>query len=163
VRVAGDEIDQAIIKYLKQQYQVVVGENTAEAIKMQIGSAMPLAEVKRMTVRGRDLRTGMPSSLEIGSTEIYEAIKPQVAAVVQSVKMVLERTQPELAADLIDRGICMAGGTSQLTGLVQLLAQETGLPVRLAAEPMTCVARGCAALLENLDALKQILEVGAEG
>ncbi len=163
VRVAGDEIDQAVIKYLKQQYQVVVGENTAEAIKMQIGSAMPLAEVKRMTVRGRDLRTGMPSSLEIGSTEIYEAIKPQVAAVVQSVKMVLERTQPELAADLIDRGICMAGGTSQLTGLAQLLAQETGLPVRLAPEPMTCVARGCAALLENLDALKQILEVGAEG
>ena len=160
VRVAGDEIDQSIIRYLKHQYSVVVGENTAEQVKLHVGCAAPPAEELRLTIRGRDLRTGMPRALEVNSTEIGETIRPQVQAIVNSVKIVLERTAPELAADLIDRGIVMAGGTSQLRGLAELLARETGLPVRLAADPMTCVARGCAALLENFDDLKQILEAG---
>ncbi len=163
VRIAGDELDRSIIKYLKTQYNVVIGDNTAEQVKYQIGCAIPLPEELRMTIRGRDLRTGMPRSIEVNSTEILEALRPQVQSIINSIKMVLERTQPELAADLIERGIIMAGGTSQLRGLVDLVAQETGLPVRLAHDPLTCVARGCAALLENLDALKQILEIGTEG
>ncbi len=162
VRVAGDELNHAIIKYLKSQYSVVVGENTAEMVKCQIGCAQPLADEARMTIRGRDLRTGMPRSIEVTSTEALEALRPSVQTIVNSIKMVLERTQPELAADLIERGIVMAGGTSQLHGLCELVAQETGLPVRMAQDPMTCVARGCAALLDNLDALSQILETGTE-
>ncbi len=160
VRIAGDELDRAIIKYLKVQYNVVIGENTAEQVKRTIGCALPFPEEQRMTIRGRDLRTGMPRSIEVNSTEVQEAIRPSVQAIINSIKMVLERTQPELAADLIERGICMAGGTSQLRGLVELVAQETGLSVRLAHDPMTCVARGCAALLEDLDKFKQILELG---
>jgi rod shape-determining protein MreB len=104
----------------------------------------------------------MPRQVEVSSTEVLEALKPSVQQIITSIKMVLERTQPELAADFIERGITMAGGTSQLRGLCELVAQETGLPVRLAVEPMTCVARGCAALLDNLDSLKQILEAGPE-
>jgi rod shape-determining protein MreB len=161
-RVAGDELNLAIIKYLKAQYSVVVGENTAEQVKCAIGCAVPLPEEQRMTIRGRDLRTGMPRQVEVSSTEVLEALKPSVQQIITSIKMVLERTQPELAADFIERGITMAGGTSQLRGLCELVAQETGLPVRLAVEPMTCVARGCAALLDNLDSLKQILEAGPE-
>ena len=161
VRVAGDELDACIIKYLKARHGVVIGENTAEQVKVTIGSAKPLAEELTMAIRGRDLRSGMPRSIDVNSTEIYEALRVPVGTIITSIRMVLERTQPELAADLIDRGICMAGGTSQLRGLVELVAEETGLPVRLANEPMTCVARGCAALLENLDALKQMLEVGS--
>jgi rod shape-determining protein MreB and related proteins len=161
-RVAGDELNLAIVKHLKAQYAVVVGENTAEQVKISIGCAMPLPAEERLTVSGRDLRTGMPRAIEVSSTEILEALKPPVQQIVTSVKMVLERTQPELAADLIGRGITMAGGTSQLRGLVDLIAQETGLPVRLAADPLRCVAHGCAALLDNLDALKQILESGTE-
>jgi len=160
VRIAGDELDRSIIKYLKAQYNVVIGENTAEQVKQTIGCAMALPEEQRMSIRGRDLRTGMPRSIEVNSTEILGALRPSVQAIINSIKMVLERTQPELAADLIERGITLAGGTSQLRGLVDLVGQETGLPVRLAHDPMTCVARGCAALLENLDALKQILEIG---
>ena len=161
-RVAGDELNLSIIKYLKAQYSVVVGENTAELVKCTIGCAVPQAEDQRMMIRGRDLRTGMPRQIEVSANEVMEAMRPSVQQIVTSIRMVLERTQPELAADLIERGITMAGGTSQLRGLCDLVAQETGLPVRLANDPLTCVARGCAALLDNLDALKQILETGTE-
>jgi rod shape-determining protein MreB len=160
VRVAGDEIDQAIIRYLKSQYSVIIGENTAEQVKVTIGAASPPAEEQRMAIKGRDLRTGLPHQLEVTSTEIAEAIRPQVQTIVGAVKMVLERTAPELAADLIERGITLAGGTSQLGGLADLIARETRLPVFSAPEPLTCVARGSAALLENLDSLKQMLEPG---
>jgi len=162
VRVGGDELDHCIIKYLKNEYNVVIGDNTAEQVKLTIGCAMPLTDEQRMPIRGRDLRTGMPRAIEVTSTEIMTALRPPVSSIINSVKMVLERTQPELAADLMERGIVMAGGTSQLKGLAQLLGQETGLPVRLANDPMTCVARGCAALLDNLDVLAEILEQGNE-
>ncbi|HYE06085.1 MAG TPA: rod shape-determining protein [Planctomycetota bacterium] len=162
LRVGGDELDQCIIKYLKNEYSVVVGENTAEVVKLTIGCASPLPEEQRMPIRGRDLRTGMPRAIEVTSSEVLEALRTPVASIINTVRMVLERTQPELASDLMEKGICMAGGTSQLRGLPQLLAQETGLPVRIAADPMTCVARGCAALLENLDVLQEILELGQD-
>lgn len=160
VRVAGDELSHAISRHIKNTYSMEVGDNTAEQIKIQIGCATPLEVEERMRVRGRDLRTGMPTEVEVTSSEIATAIKPQVTAIVNSVKMVLERTAPELASDLLDRGIVMAGGTSQLRGLATLLGKETGLPCSVTPEPLTCVARGCAALLDNLDALKQILETG---
>jgi len=160
VRVAGDELDQAIIKQFKDLHGVTIGDNTAEQIKFQLGCATIPTEIVTISVRGRDLRTGMPRSIEVTNKEVAEAIQPQIRAIVNSVKMVLERTAPELASDLIERGITMAGGTSQLRGLPELLSRETGLPVRLADQPLTCVARGCAALLDNLDALKQILETG---
>ena len=153
-------IDQSIIKHFKSLHGVVIGENTAETIKCQIGYALPPTEPVSMTVRGRDLRSGMPRAIEVTAHEVYEAIKPQINSIVNSVKMVLERTAPELASDLIEHGITMAGGTSQLIGLAALISRETGLPVHVAPEPLTCVARGCAALLEDLDALKQILEAG---
>jgi rod shape-determining protein MreB len=162
VRVAGDEIDAAIIRYLKSQYSVVIGENTAEQVKLVVGAASPPASELRMPIKGRDLRTGLPHQLEITSTEISEAIRPQIQAIIGAIKMVLERTAPELAADLIERGITLAGGTSQLRGLPELIARETRLPVFLANEPMTCVARGCAALCEDIDRLKQVLETGVE-
>ncbi len=162
VRVGGDELDQCIIKYLKNEYNVVIGENTAEQVKLTLGCAISPPEEARMSIKGRDIRTGMPRGIEVTSSEIMEALRQPVTSIVNSVKMVLERTQPELASDLMERGICMAGGTSQLRGLAQLLAQETGLPVRLAVDPMTCVARGCAALLENLDVLQEILELGTD-
>ena len=162
VRVGGDELDQCIIKYLKNEYNVVIGENTAEMVKLAIGCAIPLAEEQRMEIKGRDIRTGMPRGIEVTSSEILEALRQPVTSIVNSVKMVLERTQPELASDLMERGITMAGGSSLLRGLPQLIAQETGLPVRLAVDPLTCVARGCAALLDNLDILQEILELGTE-
>jgi len=160
VRVAGDALDQAIIKQFKDLHGVTIGENTAEQIKFQLGCATIPEDLQTVTVKGRDLRTGMPRSIEVTNREVAEAIQPQVRAIINAVKMVLESTAPELASDLIERGITMAGGTSLLRGLSELLAKETGLPVRVADEPLTCVARGCAALLDNLDALKQILETG---
>jgi rod shape-determining protein MreB len=158
IRVGGDEFDQCIIRYLKNEYNVLIGENTAEQVKFQIGCAMPTEEVERLAIRGRDVQTGMPREIEINSHEITEAIRDPVYGIVNGVKMVLERTQPELAADLLERGICMAGGTSLLRGLPEVVAMETGLPVSLSEDPLTCVARGCAALLEDLDVVKQILE-----
>ena len=160
VRIAGDEISLAIIKFLKDRHGVIIGENTAEQVKIQLGNALPPTGDARMVIKGRAQATGMPVSMEVTEAMVYEAIALPVSGVVHSVKMVLERTQPELASDLIDRGIVMAGGTSLLRGLVERVGQETGLPTRLAHEPMSSVARGCAVLLENFEDLEQILEAG---
>ena len=159
MRIGGDSFDQAIIRYIKNEYGVLVGENTSEQIKIQIGSAVELDEKARLIIRGRNVQTGMPREIEINSSEITEAISESVQGIVTCVKMVLERTQPELAADMLERGIVLAGGTSLLRGLCQAIHNETGLPVRIADDPLTCVARGCAAILDNLDDLKQILDV----
>lgn len=162
VRVAGDELNQSIIKYIKNEYNVVIGESTAEMVKHSIGCAITPPADARMSIRGRDMRTGMPRAIDITANEVHEALKPLLMAIVNSVKMVLERTHPELAADIMEHGICMAGGGSRLNGMADLIARETGLPVRIADDPMTCVARGCAALLEDFDAVRksQILETG---
>ena len=158
VRIAGDEMDEAIMAYLRRTYNLMVGQPTAERIKIAIGSAYPQAEEKTMEVRGRDLLAGLPRKAVVSSEEIREALREPVESIVNAIRRTLEKTSPELAADLVERGITMAGGGSLLRGLDQVIAQETDLPVVVAEDPLTCVARGTLAVLERLDLMKQILE-----
>ena len=148
IRIAGDELDVAIVEYLKKNYNLMIGERTAEDIKIKIGSAYPLEEELSLEVRGRDLVAGLPKMVSITSEEIRDAIAEPVRAIVDSAKIALERTPPELAADLIDRGIVLAGGGSQLRGLDRMIAEETGLPVHVADDPVTAVAQGTGKILE---------------
>ena len=149
IRVGGDEIDDAIMAYIKRHYNLMIGERTAEETKKSIGSAYILEEEQRLDVRGRDLVTGLPKTLEITSTEVREALAEPVRAIVDAVKSTLERTPPELAADVMDRGIMMTGGGSLLKGLDKLISEETGMPVHLAEEPLACVALGTGKIMEN--------------
>ncbi len=142
IRIAGDEMDMAIMEYLRKTYNLMIGERTAEEIKIRIGSAYPLEEELTMDVRGRDLIAGLPKTITITSVEIREALQEPVRAIVDATKATLERTPPELAADLIDRGIVMAGGGSLLRGIDKLIAEETGLPVHIADDPLTAVVLG---------------------
>ncbi len=153
VRVAGDEMDNAIVQHIKRKYNLMIGERTAEQIKIQIGSADRLDEEKTMQIKGRDLVAGLPRELEITSEEIRESLAEPVAQIVNAVKTTLERTPPELAADIMDRGIMMAGGGSLLRGLNTLLMSETGLPVAIAQEPETCVVLGTGASLDHSEFL----------
>jgi rod shape-determining protein MreB len=158
LRVAGDEMDEAIIDHMKQTYNLFIGQATAELIKIEIGSAAPLQQELTREVRGRDLLAGVPRSTVVRSEEIREALARPVAAIVGAVKNVLEETAPELAADLLDRGIVMSGGTSLLRGLDRVVAKEAGLPVQVADQPLFAVARGTAAVLEQIDELSSMLE-----
>jgi rod shape-determining protein MreB len=158
LRVAGDEMDEAIIDHMKATYNLFIGQTTAEQIKLEIGSASPLQQETTREVRGRDLLAGVPRSTAVRSEEIREALRGPVSEIVEAVKGVLEQTAPELASDLLDRGVVMAGGGSLLRGLDAVLAKETGLPVRVCEEPLTAVARGTAAVLEQLDDLAAVLE-----
>ena len=158
IRVAGDEMDEAIIDHMKRTYNLLVGATTAEQIKIEIGSAHALDEEKIKDVKGRDLIAGLPRMATVHSEEVREALSEPVNAIVGAVKMCLERTQPELAADLIDRGITMCGGGSLLRGLDRVIAKETGLPVRVAEDPLTVVARGTGEMLEQIESLKKALE-----
>lgn len=142
IRIAGDEMDHAILEYLKKTYNLLIGERTSEEIKIRIGSGYPLEEELTMDVRGRDLIAGLPKTITVTSEEIREALQECVQAIVDAAKMTLENTPPELAADLIDRGIVMAGGGSLLRGLDKRLAEETGLPVHIADDPLTAVVLG---------------------
>lgn len=150
VKVAGDELDQAIIQHLKRTYNMVVGERTAEEIKISIGSAFPLKEELEMQVKGRDQVMGLPKVLTITSEEIREALSEPVNQIVNAVRVTLERTPPELSADIVDRGMVMAGGGALLRGLDQLLAKETGLHVTIAEDPLTAVVLGTGKFLEGL-------------
>lgn len=156
VRVAGDEMDEAIIQHIKRKYNLMIGERTAEEIKIKIGSACELPEEKRMMIKGRDLVAGLPRTIEITSEEIREALMEPVLTIVNVVKSALERTPPELAADLVDSGIVMAGGGSQLRGLDKILQKETGLPVRIAENPETAIVLGTGRMLESLEMLKRL-------
>ena len=156
IRIGGDEMDQAIIDYLKKTYNLMVGERTSEEIKIKIGSAFPLEEELTMEVRGRDLVAGLPKMITISSEEIREAMADPIAQIVESVRITLERTPPELSADLIERGVVMAGGGSLLKGLPKLLSEETGLPVHLADDPLTAVALGTGKILDEIKYLKRI-------
>ena len=142
IRIAGDEMDMAVIEYLRKTYNLMIGERTAEEIKIRIGSAYPLEEELNMDVRGRDLIAGLPKTINITSVEIREALQDPVQAIVDASKSTLEHTPPELAADLIERGIVMAGGGSLLRGLDKRIAEETGLAVHIADDPLTAVVLG---------------------
>ncbi|MEK7616457.1 MAG: rod shape-determining protein [Patescibacteria group bacterium] len=162
LRVAGDEMDEAIISYMRTRYGMLIGERTAEEVKIEIGSAQPLNDKDdgATVIRGRDLSTGLPKSLKIGASEIREALTPTVTQIVQAVQEVLEETPPELLTDIVDRGIYLAGGGACLRGLDKKIAEETKLPVYVADDPLTTVVRGCGEVLENLDLLSKVKVTG---
>ena len=156
VRVAGDELDEAIIKYMKRAYNLMIGERTAEDIKIKIGSAYPLEKEMSMEVKGRDLVAGLPKTITITSQEVREALLEPVSTIVDSVRITLERCPPELSADLVDRGLVLAGGGALLRGLDKLLQEETGLPVHVAEDPLSAVAEGTGRALQELRFLKAV-------
>jgi rod shape-determining protein MreB len=156
VRVAGDKMDESIIQYIKRKYNLLVGERTAEMIKIALGNAFPNGEVKTLEIKGRDLVAGVPRVMEVNSDEIREAIAEPVNAIVEAVKIALERTPPELAADIVDKGIVLAGGGALLKSLDVLLREETGLPVTIADDPLSAVVLGTGKALDELDRLKGI-------
>ena len=156
VRVGGDKFDEAIINYIRRNYGMLIGEPTAEAIKKSIGSAFPGSEVKEMEVKGRNLSEGVPRSFTISSNEILEALTDPLNQMVSAVKNALEQTPPELGADIAERGMMLTGGGALLRDLDRLLAEETGLPVLVAEDPLTCVVRGCGMALERMERLGAI-------
>lgn len=151
LRIAGDELDQAIIAYIKKEYNLMVGERTAEKVKLEIGSAFDLGEDNKMEIRGRDLITGLPKIIEIKESEIREALKEPVNAIIDSIKSTLEKTPPELASDIMDKGITLAGGGALLRGLDKLISSETHMPVHIAESPLDCVALGAGKALDTLE------------
>lgn len=157
IRVAGDDMDVAIISHLRKNYNLLIGERTAEAIKMLIGSALWEGEEEFYEVRGRDLVTGLPKTIQVSSTEIQKALKETVDQILDGIKICLEKTPPELASDIMDRGIVMAGGGALLKGLDKLISIETNMPVYVCEEPLLAVARGTGVVLENIDVLKRVL------
>ncbi|MBI4496584.1 MAG: rod shape-determining protein [Chloroflexi bacterium] len=157
IRVAGDELDQNIITYARQNHNLLIGERTAEQIKMEAGSACPLREEREVQIKGRDLLTGLPKTISVSSIEIREALAPSINAIVDAVKDTIEITPPELVTDVMERGIVLAGGGALLTGLDRRLSQETRFPVFIAENPLTCVVRGTGEVLEELDRLQRVL------
>lgn len=155
VRVAGDEVDEVIISYFKKERNLLIGERTAEETKIRIGSALPGKEDKTIEVKGRHLATGLPKTVKVSSGEMHEAVKGPIRIIVNLIKDTLEDTPAELSADLVDRGIILVGGGALLSGLPELLSQETELPVNLAPDPLTCVVLGAGTYLEELEKLKQ--------
>ncbi len=156
VRVAGDKMDEAVVQYVKRKYNLLIGERTAEIVKMGIGTASPTAEELTMDIKGRDLVAGMPRGVTLTSSEIREALRESLDGIVEAVKLTLERTPPELAADIVERGIVLAGGGALLRNLDALLREETGLPVRLAEDPLGAVVMGAGKALEELEILRQV-------
>ncbi|MBO5141916.1 MAG: rod shape-determining protein [Clostridia bacterium] len=157
LRIAGDELNEAIVNYIKREFNVIVGETTAEEIKVTIGSAYPSMTTEEMDVKGRDLQTGLPKTITVNSTQIEEAMKEVIMQIVDGIKMTLERTPPELAADIMINGITLSGGGALIKNLDRLIALETGIPVNIAQEPLDCVVRGAGKVLEDLDSLKSVL------
>jgi len=157
LRIAGDEMDEDIIQYARQKYNLYIGEQMAERVKINIGSAYPLPEEMTTALRGRNLVTGLPEEMEVSSIEIREALSGSVNIIVDMIKDTLDETPPELIADLMGTGICMAGGGSQVRGMVERISEETNMRAWLAQDPMTCVARGAGQVLESLDALREVL------
>ena len=157
IRIAGDEMDEAIMQYIKRTYNLMIGERTAEEIKIKIGTAYPVENEEKEEVRGRDLVTGLPKTITITSKEVHHALSEPVAAIIEAIRNTLEKTPPELASDIMDRGIVMAGGGALLRGLDRLVAEQTGMPVHLADEPLLAVAYGTGKVLENIDILRRVL------
>ncbi|HAT71212.1 MAG TPA: rod shape-determining protein [Elusimicrobia bacterium] len=155
IDVAGDEMDECIVQYFRRKHNLVIGETTAEEVKIQIGSVFPLKEEKTIEVKGRDQAKGLPKTILVTSEEIRQALMEPVQLIVDVIKQVLEETPPELSSDLVDRGMVLAGGGSLLRGFPELIRQETELPVHRAADPLSCVALGCGKYLEELDKIQQ--------
>ncbi len=156
IRIGGDEFDEAVIQHLKRNYNLMIGERTAEEIKIRIGSAYPLEEEMTLEVKGRDILAGLPKTITVTSEEIREALSETVASILDAIRIALERTPPEISADLIDRGLILAGGGALLRGLDKIIAEETGLPVRIAEDPLTAVALGTGRYLSDIDLLKRL-------
>lgn len=157
VRIGGDEMDEAIVQYVKRMYNLLIGERTAEEVKMKIGSAIAPKTEEAMDVRGRDLVTGLPKTIIIKASEVQMALSEPIAGILEAVKVTLERTPPELASDIMDKGIIMTGGGALLKRLDSLLSRETGMPVYISEDALSCVAGGTGGVLENLDLLKKIV------
>ena len=157
IRVAGDEIDQAIVNFVKKEYGLAIGQRTAEEVKIALGSAWPLLEEGQAEIRGRDLMTGLPKTIVTTTDEVRESIEEPVSAIVDAVKVTLDKTPPELAADIMDKGVCLAGGGALLNGLDARLHHETGMPIVISPNPLHAVAVGSGQSLEEFDALKSVL------
>lgn len=161
VRVAGDEFDNSIINFIKRKYNLLIGERTAETIKISIGSAYPGEDDSELEIKGRNLLTGLPENITVTSEEIREALSESLSHIIEAIKVTLERTPPELSADIIDAGITLAGGGALLRGLDQLINEETGIPVHIAERPLDCVVDGTGKLLDNIEELSEVLNAGA--
>ncbi len=157
VRVAGDRMDDAILQHIKRRYNLLIGEHSAEKIKMALGNVMPAEPYEEMEIKGRDLISGVPKNITIDASEVRNAISEQIENIVETVKIALEQTPPELAADIVDKGIVLTGGGALLTNLDKLLRDETGLPIIIAEDPLSSVALGSGRTLDNLDILKEIM------
>jgi rod shape-determining protein MreB and related proteins len=158
IRIGGDEMDTDIVSFARREYNLLMGERTAEEIKIAVGSAYPMVGNERtVTFRGRDLLTGLPRSIEVGGDQIREALEPSVAQIIEAIKETIEETPPELVADIMDQGIVLAGGGALLVGLDKRVAEATQMPVHIADDPLTCVVRGTARVLEDLDTLERVL------
>jgi rod shape-determining protein MreB len=153
IRVGGDELDEAVISYVKKEYKLLIGSQTAEEIKLEIGSAYTLPQEEQAEIRGRDLVTGLPKTIVLSSEEVRGALEEPVLAIIDAIKATLDKTPPELASDIMDRGIMLAGGGSLLQGLAERLREETQMPVHVAESPLTCVAVGSGKYLEEFDVL----------
>ncbi len=157
LRIAGDEFDESIVHFVKKEYSLMIGERSAEQIKMAIGNAYPKPKEEFMEVRGRDLISGLPKNVSISSAEINEALKEPINSIIDAIKATLEKTPPELAADIMDKGIMLAGGGALLSGLDKLIKEETGMPVMIAENPLDCVAQGAGKVLDEIETLKRVL------
>jgi rod shape-determining protein MreB len=157
IRVGGDKMDEAIVQYVKRAYNLLIGDQTAEQIKIRVGSAFPLEREEEMEIKGRDLIGGIPKTIKVTSTEIREAMQEPISQIVEALRTSLEQTPPELAADIVDRGILMTGGGSLLRGLDILLREATNLPITVADEALLCVVLGTGKILENLDQYEKVL------
>ena len=162
VRVGGDEFDQAIIAYIKRKYNLLIGERTAEQIKIEIGSAYELEEEKEMEIKGRNLVDGLPKNIVVHSEDVREALLECLVKITEAIKETLERTPPELSADIIDRGITLTGGGALLRGLDKLIQSETGIDVHVAEDPLDCVATGAGAVLDHVDVLHDVLDTDGD-
>jgi rod shape-determining protein MreB len=156
VRVAGDELDEAIANYLRRAYHLMIGERTAEELKIRMGSAYPQTKETSVEVKGRDLIAGLPRTIKVTSNEIRDALRDPLGVIIDSIRVSLERCPPELSADLVDRGIVLTGGGALLKGIDQLISEETGLPVHVAEDPLSAVAEGTGKLLDELDFLRKV-------
>jgi rod shape-determining protein MreB len=162
VRVAGDELDDAVMQYVKKEFSLAIGDRTAEEVKIQMGSAWPLDDELTADIRGRDLISGLPRTIQLTTEHVREALAEPVSAIVDAVKTALDRTPPELAADIMEDGITVTGGGALLRGLPERLAHETGMPIRIADEPLYSVAIGSGRALENIDAMRGLMSLGGD-